>query len=208
MNALLPQITPDVNSYGMIIRDTYLARLKALPIFTASVQKWATTRFFIKQHVEFPFVGVYLLDENWLYETNWNAGAPHYVHMLRLGYSVVVVNNDPEASEHNLDQAHWAIMHLFDQPLWQQIAMPPPFDPILIEGVTRGSRSHWFGNAGLNNDLPVAELRMDQTFTYRSDWPPVIKDGFLRMDVTAALSWPYDPGAGDSVEFDFEIPQD
>jgi hypothetical protein len=208
MNQIVP-ITPDTNSYSYIIRDGILGRLKQLPIFSTSVKKWAKTKFFIKQHTEFPFVGVYFVDEAWMAaaDGNHNAGAPHFFHTLRLGYSVVVVNNDPEASEYNLDQAHWAIFHLFDAQLWHRFDVPPGFDPIEIEGVTRGSRNLWYGNGGLNNDLPLAELRMEMTYAYRTDWPPTVKDGFLKMGVIAAGSWPYDPGAGDSFTAVFDVPQ-
>jgi hypothetical protein len=192
-------------SYSFYIREGFLARLKALPMF-GKVAKWARTKFFIKQHDVFPFVGVYLMGDTIAADGDPNHGAPHYLNLMRLGFSVVIADNDPDVIDQMLDQAYWAIMNLMTIECWQKFAAPTPGAPdIEIEAMTRGTRENWYGNAGLNNDSPVGELRCELTFTYRVILKPVVTDDFNLIHEEVVRSWPYDPNERDDVivEYDF-----
>ncbi|MBO0716146.1 MAG: hypothetical protein J2P55_02265 [Rhizobiales bacterium] len=192
-------------SYSFYIREGFLARLKALPMF-GKVAKWARTKFFIKQHDVFPFVGVYLMGDTIAADGDPNHGAPHYLNLLRLGFSVVVADNDPDVLDQMLDQAYWAIMNLMTIECWQQFQPPTPGAPLIeIEAMTRGSRENWYGNAPLNNDSPIGELRCDLTFSYRVILKPVVTDDLKLIHEEVVRSWPYDPNERDDVivEYDF-----
>jgi hypothetical protein len=201
--------TPDNNSFSIIIRDGILARAKLLKPFQ-SVAKWASTKAFAIRPESIPYVGVYFIGEDLTPDGDPNAGAPKFVHTLQLGFQVIVLSNDPEVAENNLDAAHWAFMSLLYDPKWHVFPMPPPFDPVEIEAVTRGHRSHAFGNVGLNNDVPTCELRMTLSFVYRSLWPPNIPDWLQKIRETAYYPWPYDPAAHEhtEIEINYDFPID
>jgi hypothetical protein len=209
MNQLLPLPTPDVNSYSVIIRDGWLAKMKQVKTFQ-SVVKWASTKAKNIQPQSIPYAGVYIIEETLSPDGDPDAGCPKFIHALRMGFQIIVISNDPEAAEHNLDVAHWAIMNMLTDEHWHVFAMPAPFDPVRIEACTRGSRVHAFGNAGLNNDVPIAELRMDLSFTYRTLWPPVIPDSLQKIRETVYYPWPYDPEAHEStqIEVNYDFPID
>ena len=56
-------------------------------------------------------------------------------------------------------------------------------DNTRFEGVTRGSRKHVWGHAGLNNELPIGELQYDASIIYRAEFGPIITDDLLRIHV-------------------------
>jgi hypothetical protein len=190
-------LTPDINSFSYIVRDGILERLKTFPTFS-SVKKWSRNRMKGPiQGGEIPYFGVYFTEETMTPDGDPNAGAPKFTHHLKLTFQVVIQCNDNDVAEQNLDTAHWAIMNYLHRQDWFRFPMPTPITHVDIEGIERGFRKHQFGNAGLNNETPVAELQMDLTLKFRTYFEPYVPDDFNRMHVTVAHPWPYDPGAYD-----------
>jgi hypothetical protein len=118
-----------------------------------------------------------------------NAGEVRFDNTMTLGFSVIIQNNDPVQSELKLDQAFWAIMNGLwrDQYIMNLIDTTAPAgvitlpDGIVIEGVKGGKRKHVWGNAGLNNELPIAEMSYEANILYSASFPPIITDDLLRI---------------------------
>jgi hypothetical protein len=174
-----------VFSYSLVIRDMLLAKLVAAPFFAGfTVRK---SRQLPAQSNQLPFLGVYLVSEDHDPDGDYNHGDIDLIHTLKLGFSVAVVNNDPEACEEKLDQAYWAIMNTLwrDPYLMNMIdtrAYPGAIgnpDNTRIEGISKGSRRHVFGTTGTTNETPIGELRYEASVKYRADYTPIITDDLL-----------------------------
>jgi len=201
------KFTPDLHSYSYIIRDGWLQRIKAVPTF-ATIKRFGTTKMNRIQNADIPFLGCYLMDEQLRPDGDPNAGPPKFVCEVRVGFSVIIENSNDAVAEDNLDACYWTLCNLLTNPAWHRFDMPPPFDPVRIEGITRGSRQHVFGNMSNTNDTPVAELRFDMTFRHREYFPPGPFVDLKRIHVTVAYPWPYDPNAYSppfTVEYDLPI---
>lgn len=192
--AFAPRVQPPptitkVQSYSLVIRDMFLDKLvqaqffqgftprknKSLQIMTASL----------------PYIGVYFISEDMTPDGDLNAGEIRFTHMLKLGFSAIIINNDPVACEAKLDQAFWTIMNtLWRDPYLTNLIDTRAYpggvgnpDNVRIEGVARGARRHVFGNAGLNNETPIGEMQYEATVKYRADYAPIITDNFLQLGV-------------------------
>jgi hypothetical protein len=172
-------------SYSIVIRDMLLEKLKVAPFFQGFT--FRKSRQFPVQSNQFPSLGVYIIGEDMESDGDANAGDIEFINHLKLGFSVVIVNNDPEACEEKIDQAYWAICNTLwrDQYLMNMIdtrsypgAIGNP-DNTRIEGIERGTRRHVFGNAGQTNETPIGELRYEATLRYRTDFTPIITDDLL-----------------------------
>ena len=196
--AVKPRVQPpptisEVQSWSFIIRDMFLDRLmkaeffigwtprksKALPIMTAQI----------------PTLGIYFVNEDMGPDGDLNAGEIRFTHFLKLGFSVVIQNNDPVACEAKLDQAFWTIMNtLWRDPNLTNMIYTTPYtgvggtpDNTRIEGVSRGTRRHVFGNAGKDNETPIGEMQYEATIKYSADYAPVITDNFLQLGVRTGI---------------------
>jgi len=172
----------DTQSYSLVIRDSIFAVLVTLPFF----QGWKSRRckMLPVQPENLPYLGVYIVDEDMRPDGDLNAGDIRFSHSLRLGFSVVIANNDPVAAELKLDASFWAIMN----GVWRNdgltnLLISGMEDNTRIEGVARGSRKHIWGNAGLNNETPIAEMQYIATVFYRSQFAPIITDDLLLINV-------------------------
>jgi hypothetical protein len=142
-----------------------------------------------------PYIGVYFVNEDMSPDGDLNAGEIRFTHHLKLGFSVIVINNDPVACEAKLDQAFWAIMNtLWRDPYLTNLIDTRAYpggvgnpDNVRIEGVSRGTRRHVFGNAGLNNETPIGEMQYEATVKYSADYAPVIKDDLLQISVRTGV---------------------
>ena len=202
-------MTPTLYSYSYIIREGILNRLKAAPTFS-SVKKFAKNRGKGPVQPEnLPFFACYIMDENYAPDGDINAGAPHFRNRVRLGFSVIVTASDNDVAEANINIAHNAIMNYLTRQDWWHFVLDDGVWPgVQIEGIERVSWKPVFGNAGINNETPIAELQMEMTVCFRTYFPPVVTDDFLDMHVTVvAGKWPYDPAAGDSFPIVYDIPQ-
>jgi hypothetical protein len=188
----------ETQSYSLVLRDRFFDATRELPFFATGYQTRKNRQFPI-QREQLPVLGVYLIDENMVPDGDSNAGHIAFVHTVRIGFSVVIANNDPVAAEATLDQAFWALM----TGLWRDpyltnfidtynptVGSGTP-DNVRFESIERGLRRHQYGAVGQNNETPVAELQYDVSIKYRSEFAPHIEDDLEEIDVTTA----FPPGA-------------
>jgi len=180
MTALTPDLVLNVNSDSYFIRRGWLERLKLIPPFNGAA-KVTRTNARPTQVEHIPFLGCYFMTEQGGPDGDPNAGAPRFVNTLKLGFSWIILNNDPEAAEDKLDQAHWAFMKLLHDPAWHD------FDNgIEVEAITEFSRDTEYGNLAHNNETPIAELRMEITLVHRTYFNPIIDDAFDVFHMTTS----------------------
>lgn len=190
--AVAPRVQPpptisEVQSWSFIIRDMFLARLMKAQFFQGFTPRKSKALPILTNQI--PTLGVYFVNEDMGPDGDLNAGEIRFTHQLKLGFSVIVVNNDPVACEAKLDQAFWAIMNtLWRDPnltnLIDTRAYPGGVgnpDNTRIEGVSRGTRRHVFGNAGKDNETPIGEMQYEATVKYSADYAPVIPDNLLQI---------------------------
>jgi len=206
MNALTP-ISDLTNSYTLLIRDGALARLKKLPFFTG-FKTFRRSPMHVMQGDEMPLAAVFLLPEMMEPDGDANAGEPRFIHSAQFGFSIVIINNDDDTQENELDAAFWSIMNglLTDASFLINCSPYPTSQPIKIEGITRISRQHVYGTIG-KSETPIAELRMQMTITYRTNWPPVVKDDLKVIHVKTAFPIEGDTASTLQVETEYDIPQ-
>lgn len=179
----------DTQSYSEILRDVLFAKTVTLPFFQGFKARRCKMLPVEAEHL--PYLGVYIVDEVMTPDGDPNAAVIKFIHTLRLGFSVMIRNNDPLAAELKLDEAFWAIMNgLWRDPYLTNLLNT--YDPATgsgtpdntrFEGVTRGTRKHLWGSTGLNNQTAYAELQYEPSIKYRSDFTPVIPDDLLRIHV-------------------------
>jgi len=179
----------DTQSYSQVLRDVFFARLVTLPFFAGFKARRSKMLQIMRETI--PYLGVYIVDEGMAPDGDGNAGHIKFVHTLRLGFSVIIHNNDAVAAELKLDEAFWAIMNgLWRDPYitnmldtWNPATASGTPDNTRFEAVVRGNRKHVWGSAGLNNELPYGELQYEASVTYRSEFAPVITDDLLHIHV-------------------------
>jgi hypothetical protein len=187
-----PTIT-EVQSFSFVIRDLFLDRLKNAPFFSNFFTRKSKQLQIMPNQI--PYLGVYFINEDMGPDGDLNAGEIRFTHMLKLGFSVVVVNNDPVACEAKLDEAFWVIMNtLWRDPSLTNFIDARPYpgrignpDNVRIEGVSRGTRRHVFGNAGLDNELPYGEMQYEATVKYSADYAPIITDQLLQVSLRTGV---------------------
>lgn len=159
-----------VASFPILLRDAILTRVKALPYFATF--SFSTNRMLQIQPDSLPLSGVYFLQENSLPDGDANAGQVRFRTTVRIGFSVIIINNDPDLAEHQLDTAYQVLVSslLADETLYNG-------SQVKVQGFASGARTHVFGNAGSNNETPIAELRWDLVCDLGViDYPPVVLD--------------------------------
>ena len=210
-----PTIT-EVQSYSFVIRDMFFDRLARAPFFNTFTKRKSRALTIMTNTL--PYLGVYFMNEEMGPDGDLNAGEIRFTHMLKIGFSVIVINNDPVACEAKLDEAYWTIMNtLWRDPnltnLIDTRAYPGGIgnpDNTRIEGVSRGVRRHVFGNTGPTNETPYGEMQYEATVKYSADYGPIIPDNLLRIHVqTAAVDADGNIPPADEVmriitEYDFE----
>jgi hypothetical protein len=176
----------DTQSFALVIRDVFYDALSSDPFFAGYTCR--KNKMLSVQPQLLPYLGVYILDETMLPDGDANAGHIRFSHTLRVGFSVMIANNDQVVAEQGVDAAWWKIMNRLwpDQDIMNLLNSSNP-DNTRIEGVTRGVRRHVFGTAGLNNETPLAELQYDVSIFYRTGWPPIITDTLDEIDVTTGI---------------------
>lgn len=216
-----PLLSTDVHSPSYIIREGLIDRLKLLPTFQ-TVKLWGRSRMWSPfQPEQLPLVCVYLMREEMSFDGDPMANEPHFIHQQRIGFSVVVQNNDRDAAEQNLDTATWTILRTLENQRWWNFPATGEWrkiygvsnkkiysPPIKIEAITKGQRDYNYGPRKGDNVTPYAECAMDLTITFRTFFPPGPFDDLNRIHVTVAYPWPYDPGAYEppfTVEYDLTV---
>ena len=192
-----PTIT-EVQSYSFVIRDAFLNRLMRSPFFSGFTAR--RTKQLQIQPGNIPYLGVYFVSEDMSPDGDLNAGEIRFTHQLKLGFSAIVVNNDPVACEAKLDQCFWAIMNtlwrdpyltnMLNTTSYTGVASTP--DNVRIEGVSRGTRRHVFGNSTLDNETPYGEMQYEATVKYSAEYAPMPPDQLLLVHRETVL--PHDDG--------------
>ena len=170
----------DTQSYSQVIRDSLFATVVQLPFFASF--KARRSKQLPMQEPILPYLGVYIIGEEMPADGDPNAGDIRFIHMLRIGFQVIIENNDPVQSELYLDQAFWAIMNGLwtDSGLTNMIQTEMP-DNTRIEGIERGTRRHVWGTMGSTQEKPIGELEYIATIKYRSEWYPGNFPDLLRI---------------------------
>ena len=90
------------------IRDAFYNVVTAAPFFAGFTCR--KNKMLPVQRNLIPYLGVYLVDEMMTPDGDANAGCIRFTHNVRIGFSMIQVNNDPNAAEQAADQAMQAIM--------------------------------------------------------------------------------------------------
>jgi hypothetical protein len=192
-------------TYPMLVRDSLLARLQALPFFTSHGFNFYTNKALVIQPEHIPFAAVYFIEETNMPDGDANVGDVRFRCSARYGFSVIIQNNDATAAENKLDEAMAAINSLFTDP--RVYNWDGSNGPAKIQAFTRGARSHQFGSIGAESELPVAELRFDLTCDLGVIlYDPPVVDDFITLHVETR----YPPGISDGVQqvvVQYDIPQ-
>jgi hypothetical protein len=168
-------------SYSQVIRDTLFAKTVVLPFF-AGFKSRRSKQLPIQEPL-LPYLGVYILDEDMPSDGDWNCGDIRFIHDLRIGWQVIIENNDPVDSELKLDAAFWAIMNGLwtDATLTNLVNSDMP-DNVRFEGVVRGRRRHVWDSIG-SNQQPTGELEYIATLRARSEFFPSNFPDLLRLHI-------------------------
>jgi hypothetical protein len=195
-------MTPETNTYAFIVRDAILQRLEGLPFFSNG-WTFATTTEFQIQPENIPFCGVYFVSENATPDGDANTGEVRHRVVVRIGISVIVQSHEPEHAELELDKATLAIMgKLFADPTLYHSK------DALIQAFPTYERTHQFGNAGSENELPIAELRLHINCDLGTVmWPPTVNDYLRVIHVKTAFPIGGDTEAVQQVEVEYDILQ-
>lgn len=179
----------DTQSYSEVLRDVFFARAVTLPFFGGF--KARRSKMLMVQPEHIPYLGVYIIDEIMVPDGDANAGCIRFSHTLRIGFSVIIENNNPVEAELKLDEAFWALMNglwrdqyitnLLDT--WNSNVDGGTPDNTRFEGIVRGTRKHIWGTAGQNNELPIGEMQYEASVLYRADYSPVITDDLRHIHV-------------------------
>lgn len=172
----------DTQSYSWVMRGVFFDALSTMPFFAGFTCRKQKQMQIQSQMI--PYLGVYFVDEPHTPDGDSNHGEIKFIHNCCIGISVIITNNDPDESEKKLDQAYWAIMNRLwtDEYIMNMIDTYNPHthtqnpDNTRGEGIERIMRRHVWGNTGLNNEMPNAELQMDITLKMRTRWPAVVPD--------------------------------
>jgi hypothetical protein len=184
----------DTQSYSLVIRDVFYDTLVLREPFFANYFT-RKTKMVPVQPDQLPYLGVYIIDETMIPDGDGNAGEVAFHHTLRVGFSVIIANNDQNAAELQIDAAFWRIMNRLwtDAHVMNMLNTYNPDDGVMnpdntrIESISRGVRRHQFGVNQLTNSTPLAELQYDVSCVYRTYWPPIVTDDLLEIDVTTKI---------------------
>ena len=203
----------ETQSYTWVLREVFLSTVKQLPFFAGF--KIRRNKRVPLQTEDIPCLGVYILDETLSPDGDANAGDICFINTFRIGFSVTIKNNDDADAEQKLDAAWWAIMNGLwrDQYVtsfwdtWNVHTSTGNPDNTRFEGVPTGTRRHVFGNAGANNEFPIAELQYDCSITYRSEFAPFITDALDTITLQTGMGdQPYSDREQVMVVYDFVDP--
>jgi len=172
----------ETQSYAVVIRDALFAKAVTLPFFQGFHARRCKQLQVQPEHL--PYLGVYIIEEAMGPDGDINAGHIRFTHTLRVGFSVQIVNNDSVQSELTLDQGFWALMNgLWRDPKLTNFLVSSMPDNTRFEGISRGTRKHVWGIAGLNNETPWAEMQYDAWIVYRCEFAATVTDDLTHMHV-------------------------
>jgi hypothetical protein len=168
----IPHIETIERSYAMLVRDAALARLQSKSFFQGFTFRRSHTFKLIP--AQMPYCCVYFMNENLTPDGSANTGEVRFSSEVRIGFSIIMINNDPDVMEDQLDNAH--------QVIFNTLLRDPTFyhnNQYIIESFSRGNRVHMYGSAsGLqNNETPYAELRSELICNLGAiEYEPIVED--------------------------------
>jgi hypothetical protein len=176
----------ETQSAAFDIRNAFFDLVSADPFFAGYTAR--KTKMLPVQPDLLPYLGVYLVDETMGPDGDANHGCIRFTHTARIGFSVIVANNDQVALEQTIDQAFLKIMTI----LWTDLKLMNVLHSSIAEGyeiesVIRGTRRFVFGSPALNNETPIGEVQYEVSCNYRSEWYPDITDMLDEIDVTTGI---------------------
>jgi len=188
-----PQPITATQSYSWVIRNVLFDALVADQFFANYICR--KTKMLPARPETLPYLGVYIIDDTQLPDGDGNAGEVRFITACRIGFSVMIANNDQVVLEAGLDAAWRRIMTRLwpDQYIMNLLDTTNPHtgknnpDNTRIESVERGMRRFVFGASMDNNETPLGELQYDITVRYREDFPPVITDELDTIDVKTGI---------------------
>jgi hypothetical protein len=202
LHGKIPRIDNIVQSYPMRLLDGTMSRIKLLPFFSSF--NFSSYKGLIIQPSSIPFCGIYLLQEMLAPDGDANTGEIRFRTAARIGFSVIIQNNDPVAAEYKLDAALQAItVGLFSDSTYYNNKS------FRIQGFVSGSRQHVFGRIGtLDNETPIAELRYELVvdlgvITYPPNVPDILEVIHLETRYPAGS----DPTIIQQVKSEYDIEQ-
>ena len=191
--AIGPPMISEAQSYSWIIRNVLFDALVADPFFAGFICR--KTKMLPSRPETLPYLGVYIIDDTQSPDGDGNAGEVRFIDACRIGFSVLLANNDQVVLEAGLDAAWrrinnrlWSdqyIMNLLDTSNPHSGKSNP--DNTRIESIERGMRRLVFGAAMANNETPIGELQYDVTVRYREGFPPLIMDELDTIDVKTGI---------------------
>jgi hypothetical protein len=189
----LATATTSPQSYAHLIRDVFFGALAGDPYFANyTIRKNKMLKI---QHELLPYLGVYIIDEPMLPDGDANAGNIRFIHTPRIGFSVMIVDNDQDECELALDATFRHIeLRLWGDPYINNVIdtynphtrIQNP-DNVRFESIERGMRRYVWGNTSFNNQTPVGELQYDITVRFRSYEVPGPFDDLETIDLTTGI---------------------
>jgi hypothetical protein len=148
-----------------------------------------TTRMVQIQPEQIPYLGVYLLQDRKVPDGDAGQGMTRFKHTATIAFSVMVSCNDAARADAELDFAEERInTRIFCDPhIMNKIADNTP-NHVVIDTIESSTIDRQMGNAQLDNETPLAELRYQLLVGFRDYWYPAITDDFLRYDVYTRLN--------------------
>jgi hypothetical protein len=135
-----------------------------------------------------PYLGIYMGDEDMRPDGDANAGMIRFNHSGKIGFSIIIANNNRKQLLQQVDAAFWRIMGLLwtDQDLMNVLVNSNP-EGVGIESIPRGQRKFVWGSTGANNETPFCECRYDVTAFWRSEWWPPITDTLDEINIKTGV---------------------
>lgn len=177
----------ETQSCAYDVRDTFFDAVSSDAFFVGYTAR--RNRMLSVQPDSLPYLGVYLVDEVMTPDGDANAGCIRFSHTARIGFSVVVQNNDQDLAAKTADEAFLRIMTvLYTSQSIMNVLHNNNAENVGIESITAGRRRHIYGAAGLNNETPFLELQYEASAFFRTEWYPDITDTLDEIDVTTRIS--------------------
>jgi hypothetical protein len=135
-----------------------------------------------------PYLGIYFIDEDMRPDGDANAGMIRFNHSSRIGFSIIIANNDRKQLLQQVDAAFWKVMELLwtDETL-MNVLVNENSEGVGIESIPRGQRRFVWGSTGLNNETPFCECQYDVTAFWRSEWWPPITDTLNEINIKTGV---------------------
>jgi hypothetical protein len=145
---------------------------------------------------DLPILGVYILREQRTADGDANAGVPKFVHRLTLGFSGAVnVETDEENKLTDLEE----VMTKLDDLLLTNAKFVS-----MTEGVLSMDRVSQYSKIG---EISIAEIRVEMTVQFRSQYEPVIADDFKTLHITLRYPKPTTDNAVEPIVREYDFPQ-